>query len=89
MTVHVDVPGVITDAGLQVKPLTSSGGALPTVIVPPLAVKEITVPAGEAPMVLVTEMDVLVVTVAERVTLTVATTPLLITFELTPETRHK
>ena len=83
---QVDLAGVITDAGLQISALTAKGATI--VMLPPLDVVEIGVPDNEAASALTIEMDVPVVTLGERVTFTVATTPFDRTLLFSPESRH-
>ena len=88
VTVQVELAGVLRDAGLQLKPLTPTGKAPVTVIVPPIPVVGKAAPANEAASVPVTEIEVLLVTVGERVTVTVATTPSGIIYGLTPVSKQ-
>ena len=80
--------GVFKDVGLQVNPLTPTGGATVTVMAPPVPLAGMALPVSEAAITAVTEMGVLPVTVDARVTVTTAATPFRITLELIPVSRQ-
>jgi len=86
--VQVVFAGVFKDVGLQVNPLTPTGGATVTVMAPPVPFAGISLPVNEAATTPVTEMEVPPVTVDARVTVTTAVTPFRITLELIPVRRQ-
>jgi hypothetical protein len=88
VTVQLVVVGVLKAVGLQVSEFKLKGSPPVTVMVPPVPVVGMALPAIEAPNVFVMEIEVLLVTVGERVTVTMATTPFETTFELIPVSRH-
>lgn len=83
VTVHVEVPAPVTEAGLQLKADTSNGVA-GTVTTPPFAVVVSGIAVAEAEDALVIRIGLLRFEPEERVKLPVATTPLGIAVEFKP-----
>lgn len=75
VTVQFPVPGVLTEPGVQDTDDTVGAVPLPTVIEPPLPVRATAEPASDAPRGPEISMLVPLVTVGDRVTLTVAICP--------------
>jgi hypothetical protein len=88
VTVHVELAGVFRDVGLQLRPFKLTGTPPVTVMVPPVPVIGMALAASEAPKVFVSDIDVPLVTVGERVTVTILTTPSGTTLELIPVRRQ-
>ena len=85
---QVELAGVLRDVGLQVNPLTATGGAPTTAMVPPVPFTGMALPVSEVAITPVTETEALLVTVDARVTVTTAATPFKITLELIPVSRQ-
>jgi hypothetical protein len=91
VTVHPEVPGVITESGEQVRLLsvTGAGTQFCTVMVPPVPDTVVALPSGRAPMTstIPTGIDALLVKAASS-TVTIATTPLPMELEFIPVARQ-
>jgi len=87
VTVQLELPGVTIEEGLQVNAVIVIAVEF-TVMVPPVAVTVIALPVGDTAKAFLTEITVLVVTEGESVTVASATTPLAMTLELIPVSKH-
>jgi hypothetical protein len=87
VTVQVDEPPVLRDAGAQLSALRMGGGA-EAVMDPPTPLSDSGLPPAVDPNVFVTLMVVLV-TPEAIVTLTTATTPFCITLVFSPASKHR
>lgn len=86
VTVHVEEPPVLSDAGLQVRLLILAG--TPTVMVPPVAVAAMLVAVDDAADTAVTLIGTVPDALADRVTLIVASVPFWIVLAFNPLIMH-